>query len=478
MRLRAPSVAYRRRLAALALIIGAGATLSLAGTAGAAPVATTSVPVPRAICGPGDLPETAQQGRVPGDDVVSGRAAKGYTCNTRAVGQLGSAGGFKTLRYVDVSGRECAYFDTPPAGVATGKPSGVQVVDMSDPRQPRLATALTSPAMLSPHESLLLNAPRGLLVAVLGNAASGPGVLEVYDVSADCRRPVLRSSSPLGLLGHESGFAPDGRTFYAASAGGGTLTAVDLADPGAPRILTVYRGGRFHGVGVSADGTLLYATDIAQSPLGRAYFGLTPGPGMRVLDASAVQRRVPGASLVELSTVNWADKSVPQSASAVTIGGRRYVVEADEFSSDIVRYDPAASVGAARVIDVQDLRRPKVVSDLRLEVHTLAARSGAQQTDPGAARDMTGYTAHYCSVPRPVEPHLVACSFIRSGLRVFDIRNPRKPREVGYFNPPGQNGGAALSAPVFVPERKEIWYTDGSSGLWVVRLNEAAWPGR
>ena len=85
--------------------------------------------------------------------------------------------------------------------------------------------------MDSPHESLLLNARRGLLAGVLGNAATNLGILDVYDMRTDCRHPKLLSSTPSALLGHESGFAPDGKTFYASSAGGQTLVAIDLTDP-------------------------------------------------------------------------------------------------------------------------------------------------------------------------------------------------------------------------------------------------------
>jgi len=162
----------------------------------------------------------------------------------------------------------------------------------------------------------------------------------------------------------------------------------------------------------------------------------------------------------------------------VTVDGRAYLVEVDEFSTDITRYDPDAGVGAARIIDVQDPRRPVVVANIRLEVHTAQARSGPQKDDPAANRDMTGYAAHYCAVPRQREPHIVACSFIRSGLRVFDIRNPLRPREVAYFNAPDPQGGVALSAPAFVPERREIWYTDQRSGFWAVRVAPQAWSGR
>ena len=82
--------------------------------------------------------------------------------------------------------------------------------------------------MLSPHESLSLNPKRGLLAAVLGNPATHPGLVSLYDVSQDCRHPKLQSTSPVARLGHESGFAPDGKTFYAgvATSGGSARRAV------------------------------------------------------------------------------------------------------------------------------------------------------------------------------------------------------------------------------------------------------------
>ena len=52
------------------------------------------------------------QGRVPADDVASGRAAQGYTCNLTEVAHFGNSGGFKVHRYVDKAGHECAYYDS------------------------------------------------------------------------------------------------------------------------------------------------------------------------------------------------------------------------------------------------------------------------------------------------------------------------------------------------------------------------------
>jgi hypothetical protein len=75
-----------------------------------------------------------------------------------------------------------------------------------------------------------------------------------------------------------------------------------------------------------------------------------------------------------------------------------------------------------------------------------------------------------------IDPNIVACSFIMSGLRVFDIRDPSAPREVAYFNQPAMQGerlnvGAfGMSAPAYDPTSNDIWYADGNLGLFVVHL--------
>src|SRR3954454_18963069 len=170
---------------------------------------------PRAQCGPGSKPEPGIQGRVP-----EGSADQGLWCNMTMLSHQGTSGGFKVLRYVDDNGHECAFYDTAllfPLNAFNLNSSGVgvAVLDMKDPSHPVQTDTLTEPPMLSPHESLNLNTRRGLLAAVDGNPATYPGLVSIYDVSADCRHPVLQSTSLVPRFGHESGFAPDGKTFYA-----------------------------------------------------------------------------------------------------------------------------------------------------------------------------------------------------------------------------------------------------------------------
>ena len=116
---------------------------------------------------------------------------------------------------------------------------------------------------------------------------------------------------------------------------------------------------------------------------------------------------------------------------------------------------------------------------MRLEVNQPEHRAEVGG-DPGASSGLQGYAAHYCNVPRTDDPPLVACSFIVSGLRVFDIRDPRNPREVAYFvAPPAdrRSGNYAMSKPAFDNARRVIWYSDGNSGLYGVRIAEDVWNG-
>ena len=296
--------------------------------------------------------------------------------------------------------------------------------------------------------------------------------MDVYDLNEDCRHPALQSSLPVGLLGHESGFAPDGKTFYATSLFNDTVTAVDLTDPKLPRPLGVYEYPS-HGFAVSKDGNRGYVAALGQ--------------GLVIVDTSEIQARAANPQMPEISRLDWPYRSVPQINIPVTIGERPYLVEVDEFAADEEgNYDfegNAPNVGAARVIDIADEREPKVVSNIRLQVNQPKYRDQIGG-DPGASSPLQGYAAHYCGVPRQDDPGIVACSFIASGLRVFDIRDPHAPREVAYFVAPpapspvvAERSNFAMSKPVFDQARRTVWYTDGNSGLYAVRLTNGAWPG-
>lgn len=472
--------AVRRLLVVVATLVAASLGLTLSGVLSAT---GTSFPAatPQGPCrGPQDALETDVQGRVPLSDYRTGRYQRGYRCNTVEVAHQGASGGFKVLRYRDSKGNVCAFYDSTllfPKDLLFNatKGLGVVVLDMNNPARPKKVAQLTSAAMLSPHESLLLNKKRGLLGAVLGNPVTNIGVFDLYDVKTDCRNPRKLSTSTTGLLGHESGFAPDGKTFYSASAGGQTLAAIDVTNPRRPKRIFTQFGVNYHGLRFADGGRTMFVANLGTRS------GAVTMTGLRVLDVSEIQERKRDPEVRIISDTTWPEISLPQVAEPFTRKGRKYVLEVDEYANFFDGgLGPNASVGAARIIEVTDLEKPKVVSTMRLAVHQPGARKGRQKADPGAAIPVQGYAAHYCSVPFRNNPKIVACSMIVSGLRIFDISNLKRPREVAYFNRPtlfGANrlnplalGAFAMSQPAWDVKRRSIWYSDGNSGFYVVKL--------
>ncbi|MDX6219821.1 MAG: hypothetical protein QOJ48_1502, partial [Frankiales bacterium] len=312
--MRIPAVSWR-----LLVVAALSASVLPAGGAGASGVPG---PTPGTACGTGSLPEKTQ-GRAPTSDVATGRFAKGYTCNVAEISHFGASGGYRVERYVDKAGHECAYWDSTllfPTSVPDEKTEGpgVYVMDMSDPRRPVHTDTLVTPAMLSPHESLRLNQKRGLLVADMATPATEPGFVDVYDVTKDCRHPVLDASSPVGVLGHEGGFSPDGKTFWVESLYAHTIAAVDLTDPHVPTLLWLSYAYSPHGVSISNDGNTLY---MAENPYSSGFNGLT------VLDVSQVQKRVLNPQVPIISRLTWSNVSTPQNATPFVSRGHRYLLE-------------------------------------------------------------------------------------------------------------------------------------------------------
>jgi hypothetical protein len=439
-----------RSVTVVLALSGVIAATRVTAMSASAPPAPSMAAVPDGACGTGSRPETTQ-GRVSAQDVADGRAAKGYSCNMAVISHFGTTGGYRTYRYVDQHGHVCAFYDTTllyPTNAVEGSThqTGVFVLDMTHPAHPVLTADLQTPAMQSPHESLSLNVKRGLLAADLGNPYAYPAYVDVYDVAQDCRHPVLDSSLPVGVLGPEGTFSPDGRTFWVSGGGGSTLAAVDVSSPTVAHVLWVERGLVSHGLRVSDDGNTLYMADMGEdsAPVAgvQGYSGsVSQPPGVTILDVSQIQQRVLNPTVSLVSHLTWSAVSIPQVPLPVRINRHPYLVEVDEFATTTGASIPQegaslspsgatdAHPGAVRIIDIADPAHPRVVSNLRLAVNNQPDRT-AFQNDPGASSSLQGYAAHYCAVPQENDPGIVACSFILSGLRVFDIRDPFHPREI------------------------------------------------
>ena len=452
-------------------------------------------PVPKAECAAGDRTESGLQGQTTPAERASGDSELGYRCNLELVGKVRGEGTWsqKGPAYLN----DCAYYGTD--SNASMQHKGVTVVDASDPRNPRITAYLDdTTSMLDPHETLKLNERRRLLA---GSQRDGPG-FALYDVSADCRFPVLKSNVQLAnSRAHMGGFAPDGNTYYVGQTNrgiGGLMAIVDTSDASNPKHLLNWQflgDGRPHDVNLSKDGMRLYSGQ----PGTFGNTGSSIGPnGLVILDVSDVQNRLPNPQIRIVSRLFWADSGQAEQMLPIMIKGRKYIISTDESGGQggVGGFAAACTRGAhpfgfAQLIDITDETSPKLVSRLMLEA-SVNANCKQQLNDPadvGGARP--DYSGERCTVDRENNARLAACGYRDAGLRVFDIRDPYRPKEIAYYKPgaartahlPGSGSwgpGADRTVdriaglPRFVRHGQElhIWFVSDDNGFQIVRFTK------
>jgi hypothetical protein len=474
-------------------VIRIGLVLALVGTClvGVRTVATATPAPDTERCAEGDRPETGVQGEVPAADQLSGRSRQGYWCNIRPVSNndLGGQGGDIQLTWY----RNCAYQLVPKGNEAS---DGVAVLDVRGPSA-ELVRVIREPdwagrgGVLGIHEGIHVSQRRGILAVPIGT------LLSIYDIRRDCRRPRLVATVDIGTTAdplrndpfmpggiHSGKLSPDGMLYYATDIGNGALTVggpclsvIDLADLARPK-LKLRWGEEYacHDLALSEDGTRAYvgfhadwvgypaAVVGAFTPVREPSYALN---GLQVVDVSDLQHRRPDPRLRVISEITGgrAHTELP-----VRIGGRSYVIGAEEG------YCPA---GNARIVDVQDEAQPIEVSSIDLEINTLP--QCARQLNRNG--DVLLYMSHYLSVDDPHDAKLLFVSWYSSGLRVFDISDPLRPREVAYYNPPVGEGASrthdwSTTYPRYDPKTGLIWFGSKVNGFNIVELHPALRPAQ
>jgi hypothetical protein len=465
------------------LLTAAAAALvaSVVPTAAAAPGTVDGV-----ACSPGDSPETGLQGEVPLADQLSGRSTEGYWCNLRMVGSndLAGRGGDTQMTWYG----DCAY-------ASAGGGNSVAVLDVRDPRKPRVARFLQEPTWegaggtLGIHEGLTVSAQRGILAVPLGTA------LWVYDVRR-CLTPRLLGTFDFGLPPgdvlknlprgddgiHSGKLSPDGTLYYATDLGfgpgtptGPCLTIVDLRDPRRMKLVTRWLPDTpCHDLSLGPDGRTAYVGWYAPTygHPSAVVGAFTPtaaakqSSGLRVVDVSQVQAHKPNPVITTLSELTGGRQ---HTETVTRIKGRTYVIAAEEA---------VCPGGAARIVDVTNPRKPVQVAELPIQVNELENCWTFREDTTGG---VLLYTSHYVSVDDPRNASLVFITWYSSGLRVFDVRDPAHPKEVAYLNPPvGPDAGVSHDSSTtytrWVPEKGQVWFGSGVRGFNVAELAPSVRP--
>jgi hypothetical protein len=105
------------------------------------------------------------------------------------------------------------------------------------------------------------------------------------------------------------------------------------------------------------------------------------------------------------------------------------------------------------------------------------------------------YGTHYCSVDNKHHAATLVCGMFNSGIRVFDIRDPLRPKEIAYYNPagtttasPGSNHHAIganwrpggpdwCSAQAHLDAKTgTLWTTCQDNGVLTLKFRKGVWP--
>jgi len=411
--------------------------------------------------------------------------------------------------------RVCGYHGTAsPALSAPGRTQfGVPVLDVTDPRHPTPTAYLTTSSMLDPWESLKVIERRQLLGADNGQNGGGGPEIDIYDISQDCSHPQLITSVAVGkpdgntgipkpVIGHEGSWAPDGLTYYGGDLRNRQYYAVDTTDPSAPKLLATWVPGfaNVHGLSIRDDGNRGYFVSL-DGGVDLTNPAVPATNGLMIYDLSEIQARKPNPQAKLVSKLFWKDGSGAQHTIPVKIKGKPYIIHIDEAGSG--GFSSAAQIARAcaakmppfpmaRLIDISNEKNPQIVSRVMLETH-----------DPAncdkVAPDLIGlsiftYGSHYCSVDNKHNATTLACGYFNSGIRVFDIRDARRPKEIAYYNPAGtttissgsnhtllgnwRSGGPDwCSAQVHLDANNgTLWTTCQDNGVLALKFRKGVWP--
>ena len=360
-------------------------------------------------------------------------------------------------------------------GHHAGGDNGTSIVDVSDPRAPRLLAHIPSEGGAQMARVCDLKG-RTFLLRTRGESAH-----EIWDVTQP-GKPSRVSTVVDGLAGtHKSWWECDTGIAYLVSGAPGWRThrmtqVFDLSDPARPRFI---RDFGLPGQQPGAKGpvpTGLHGP-ISTGPRGnRIYLGYgTNAHGVLQI----VDREKLLAGPREPTEANLLHPQVGRLDLPATMGAHTTFpilgLEVAEFARDrqgarrdfvlIVNEALASHCGEARqmawLADVTDEARPMTVSGW-----TVPEASGNF-----CAKGRFGAHASNESFAPVYYRRLVFVSWFNAGVRALDIRDPYRPVEVAHYVPAGN----PLTNNVEVDERGYIYIVDrGSLGMHILELRGAA----
>ncbi len=371
---------------------------------------------------------------------------------------MGRGKGVRELAWLDCAGGGQVVVDGDFAYIGHMEaPHGTSVIDVADPRNPRIIAEIDIPPGLHSHKVRVAN---GIMLVNRERHGGGPAPadfvgLRIFDV-ADPRGPrEIARWVCQGIGVHR--FTFDGRYAYISPEiegyVGNIVMILDLSDPARPAEV-----GRWWMPGQWVAGG---ETPTWQGRAHRCHHPIRRGDrlyvsywhgGAVILDISDI--RQPRC----VSTIDWSPPFAWPTHTVVPldfpIAGHRWMLVADEHVAPL---DPAMSPelpAALWMLDITDETRPTPVSTFQVPelVGTRAPlMSGCHQP----IETITGTE--------------VPVAWFACGLRIIDIAYPHALREVAHWQPDVPPGCERVSSnDVFVDARGVIYLIDRNRGLSIL----------
>ena len=345
---------------------------------------------------------------------------------------------------------------------------GTSVVDVSDPRNPRVVAQLETPPGTHSHkvqvvgDVLLVNYERN--AAFEPQAPSWQGGLKVFDISKPAQPREIAFLKMPGKGVHRMTYWEPPLAYMSGSDEGFIdqfLVIVDLSEPTRPCEVGRWwfpgqhtAGGetpgwtptQSHG---GAPGAKRYALHHPLIRGDRAYCGYWDA-GLVILDIS--EKRAPKL----VSQLEFGADVSTATHTALPVPGRDVLVVTDEQLAN----DCSGMQTRVRVVDIADETQPRVLSEFPAPEGDFCSRGGR-------------FGPHNVHEMRPgslVNSSEIYVTWFNAGLRVVDISDATRPHEVAYFVPDAPPGRSSIQFNDLVVAADGLVYvTDRfAGGLYIV----------
>ena len=370
---------------------------------------------------------------------------------------------------------------------------GWTIVDVTNPADPKVVKRMPGPdntftIQMELHDNIMVTSLERWYTDWGGdpNKPFDEGLL-IWDISDPLNPKQLSHWKTGGIGTHRNGYP--GGNYVNVSAGlpgyrGNILVFLDISDPRNPK-----EASRWWMPGQKEGEPPITDPSGARVPTNPGYHGpayiegnlayLGYGPAVVILDISDITKP---------KQVGRLDFSPPFILAGqqgvhdvIKIPGKPLLFSNSEASAENCDTDPLDHVA---MIDVKDPAHPRLISMFPQP----APPKNAPYTDfcdKGGRFGPHNTNLEYHLPDVEKQADLIYLTYFNAGLRIYDIKNPRMPRETGWFIPPQPTRRIGImpktklvtqTEDVLVDTRGNIYITDKQWGLFVLRYTGKGQP--